>query len=218
MSMKITKLVHSCLLVEVSGKKILVDPGVYSWQDEGVQAADLSGISAVVVTHNHPDHLNNDFAEAVKQSSPEAQWYGTQQTASQLKTIGITCSTTSQDKDVQFIESVHADLSPWFPEQPEHTSYLLFGELLVSGDCQTLTGSHGARVLASAVNGGPWGAVVGFCKMIEAMQDRPQVVLPLHDWHWNQTARNAIYDRLPEVMNQFDVNFVPLQNGMSTEV
>lgn len=216
--MKLTKLVHSCLLIELNDKKVLVDPGVYSWQNEAVQAFDLSDISAVVVTHNHPDHLNNDFAAAIKQASPQTKWYGTTEAANQLKALGIDCSSTSQDKDIQFIGSAHADLTPWFSEQPEHTSYLIFGDVLVSGDCQTLDSSHGAKVLASAINGGPWGAVVGFTKMIQSMSDRPKTVVPLHDWHWNEAARSAIYERLPEVLGQFDVNFLALENCVSKEI
>lgn len=70
--MKLTKLVHSCLILEKNGLRILVDPGAYSWQNEIVRTFDLSRISAVVVTHNHPDHFNIDFANAVKRDSPEA--------------------------------------------------------------------------------------------------------------------------------------------------
>jgi L-ascorbate metabolism protein UlaG (beta-lactamase superfamily) len=216
--MKVTKLVHSCLLIEENGVKILIDPGVYSWQDEGVNAADLSGISAVVITHNHPDHLNDDFAAAINVASPDATWYGTAQAASQLQNLGIACSIESRDENIQFIASAHADLSPWFPEQPEHTSYLLCNTLLVSGDCQSLTSSHGARILAGAINGGPWGAVVGFSKMIEAMDDRPEIVLPLHDWHWNEEARAGIYARLPEVMKSLGATFIPLENTIEQEI
>lgn len=216
--MDITKLVHSCLLVQKNDIKILVDPGIYSWQDERVKTMNLSGIDAVVVTHSHPDHLNNEFAEAIKSASPNAKWYGTTQVAEQLENMGIGCSIVSQDDSIQFIKSEHADLSPWFSEQPEHASYLLFGDLLISGDCQTLDSSHGAKILAGAINGGPWGAVVGFSKMIETMSDRPQIVLPLHDWHWNQTAREAIYDRLTEVMAMFDIKFIPLENCVNIEI
>ena len=216
--MKLTKLVHSCLLVEKDGTKILVDPGVYSWQDEKMKHFDLSGISAVVVTHNHPDHFNVDFANAVKQASPGAVWYGTQETSDSLKDIDVSGQTNGDDQNIRFIESKHADLSPWFNNQPLHTSYVIFDEILVSGDCQTLNGSNGARILAAAVNGGPWGAVVGFTKMIEAMSDRPKTVVPLHDWHWNEEARGAIYAKLPEVMERFGVNFIPLQNYETIEI
>lgn len=216
--MKITKLVHSCLLIEKDGKKILVDPGVYSWQNETVKNTDFSCISSVVVTHNHPDHLNEDFVAAVNTVSPDAKWYGPGQVVEQLKGLGIEATTSSQESDIKFVESEHADLSPWYDEQPDHTSFLFFGEVLVSGDCQSLKSAHGARVLASAVNGGPWGAVVGFCKMIESMDERPKVVLPLHDWHWNEEARAGIYSNLKGVMNKFDVEFIPLENCATFEV
>jgi L-ascorbate metabolism protein UlaG (beta-lactamase superfamily) len=183
-----------------------------------VRNVDFSGISAVVVTHNHPDHLNEAFVEAVNQSSPNAKWYGTQETATTLKTLGITGLLSSQDEDIQYIESAHADLSPWFDEQPQHTSYVVFGEMLISGDCQTLASAHGARILAAAVNGGPWGAVVGFTKMIESMSDRPEVVIPLHDWHWNEAARSAIYARLSVVLAMFDVELIQTADRDSQEV
>lgn len=215
--MKITKLVHSCLLIENDGKKILVDPGVYSWNHESVKSIDFSGLAAVVVTHNHPDHLNDDFVIAIKSASPDAKWYGPGQVVEQLKNQGIEAFSSSQENDVKFIESAHADLSPWYDEQPDHTSFLIFGEVLVSGDCQTLSSSHGARILAGAINGGPWGAVVGFAKMIEAMEDRPQIVFPLHDWHWNEEARAGIYSILPGVMKKFGVDFIPLENCVPVE-
>ncbi len=216
--MNITKLVHSCLLIENDGKKVLVDPGIYSWQNDKVKNTNFSDISTVVITHNHPDHLNHEFAKVIMQASPDAKWYGTQETVDGLKELGIDGLATSEDQDIEFVESEHADLSPWFDKQPEHTSYLIFGEVLISGDCHTLTSSYGARILAGAINGGPWGAVVGFSKMIESMSDRPKVVVPVHDWHLNEDARNAIYIKLSEVMGKFDVEFVALKDCVIQEI
>ncbi len=216
--MRITKLVHSCILVESSNKKILVDPGVYSWADGKVKSTDFSGIDSVVITHAHPDHLNEDFADRVNKTSPNSKWYGPKDVVGQLSDWGITARDSSKDEFIEFIKSDHADLAPWFGQQPDHTSFLLFGELLITGDCQTLTSSHGAKYVAAAINGGPWGSIVGFSKMIAAMDERPQVVLPLHDWHWNDAARDAMYSRLPDVLGQFNVDFTPLYNGVQKEL
>ncbi len=178
----------------------------------------LADIGIVAVTHAHPDHLDEHFAKAIHEASPGAVWYGPAGAADQLASWGIRGLTSSNDATVRFVTSQHADLSPWFGVQPEHTSFVLFSELLVGGDCHTLAESHGARLLAGAINGGPWGGVVGFSKMIESMETRPEIVIPLHDWHLHDEARRGIYARLPEVLSQFGVAFIPLENGITTQV
>lgn len=216
--MNITKLVHSCLIVENAGKRILIDPGNYSWQSGIVKPELLTNVDVVVVTHAHPDHFHEGFVKAIKDASPNAVWYGPKQVVDKLVVWGINGSTTSNDENIRFIESEHADLSPWFNEQPAHTSFVIFNDLLVGGDCHTLTESHGARIFGAAINGGPWGAVVGFSKMVESMTNRPQIVIPLHDWHFHDEARQGIYARLPEVLSPFDVEFVPLENGIAKQI
>lgn len=216
--MKITKLVHSCLVIEKDSKKIVSDPGSYSWGDEAVRGYDFSGVDAVVITHIHPDHFHEEFANHIQQLSPQAVWYGTPEVVEALDTMGIEAKSSSSDEDIVFVRSDHADLSPWFDVQPEHTSFVLFGEIFISGDCQTITDVKDARILAGAINGGPWGAVVGFAKMIESMESRPEIVIPIHDWHWNEQARDGIYAHLPEVMGKFGIRFESLQTSAAKDM
>ncbi|MER7415377.1 MBL fold metallo-hydrolase [Micromonospora peucetia] len=51
--MQLTKYAHSCLRVEHDGGVLVIDPGVFS-----EAAAALDGADAVLVTHEHPDHLD----------------------------------------------------------------------------------------------------------------------------------------------------------------
>lgn len=216
--MKITKLVHSCLIVEVDGKKALIDPGVYSW-DSGLIADDLlREIDYVCITHEHPDHFHLDFCKAVYEFSPNALWFSVPHVANKLVEMGIEAHETSELTDVQFIQSKHANLDPWFAQQPQHTSFVIFKDLLVSGDHQDHTEMHGATVMAGAINGGPWGAVIGAVAMIEKMKIRPKVYIPLHDWHWNEQARVGFYERAGIVMNDFNVRFIPIVNAVPIEI
>ncbi|MFE9652851.1 MBL fold metallo-hydrolase [Micromonospora sp. NPDC006431] len=50
--MQVTKYAHSCLRVEHDGGVLVVDPGVYS------EPQALDGADAVLITHQHPDHVN----------------------------------------------------------------------------------------------------------------------------------------------------------------
>lgn len=65
--MKLTHLGHACLLVETDGARLLVDPGTMS-SFEGVE-----GLDAVLVTHQHPDHVDAPRLAALLAANPDAR-------------------------------------------------------------------------------------------------------------------------------------------------
>lgn len=50
--MRITKYTHSCVRLERDGRVLVIDPGVWS------EPAALTGADAVLVTHEHADHID----------------------------------------------------------------------------------------------------------------------------------------------------------------
>ena len=50
--MRITKFTHSCVRLENAGRVLVIDPGVWS------EAGALLGADAVLVTHEHADHVD----------------------------------------------------------------------------------------------------------------------------------------------------------------
>lgn len=50
--MRITKFTHACVRLEHAGRVLVIDPGAWS------EPRALSGAEAVLVTHEHPDHID----------------------------------------------------------------------------------------------------------------------------------------------------------------
>ncbi|MFB8279755.1 MBL fold metallo-hydrolase [Nocardia colli] len=76
--MRIAHFGHSCLLVELHGKKVLFDPGTFSHGFEG-----LTGLDAIAITHQHPDHIDPNRIEALIDANPGARLLSDPQTAQQ---------------------------------------------------------------------------------------------------------------------------------------
>jgi L-ascorbate metabolism protein UlaG (beta-lactamase superfamily) len=80
--MRFTKLVHSCVRLEKDGAVLVVDPGI--WSD----AAALAGADAVMITHEHPDHLDAEAISAALQASPDLTLWANPSITAQFADFG----------------------------------------------------------------------------------------------------------------------------------
>ena len=67
--MRVTKFTHSCLRVEGGGAVLVVDPGAFS------ERSALAGADAVLITHEHFDHLDVDGLADTLAQRPELRVY-----------------------------------------------------------------------------------------------------------------------------------------------
>jgi len=86
---QITHFGHSCVLVETATARLLFDPGSFSSGFE-----QLRDLTAVLLTHQHPDHVDIDRLPALLEANPAAQLIADAGTVAMLADKGLQARTT----------------------------------------------------------------------------------------------------------------------------
>ena len=65
--MELTKHGHACVVLSEDDRRLVIDPGAFT------DPSALDGASAVLVTHEHPDHVAPDVLRAAMDADPGLQ-------------------------------------------------------------------------------------------------------------------------------------------------
>lgn len=177
--MLVQKLGHSCLLVSLDGARILIDPGVFSDAWHG-----LDHLDAILVTHQHPDHLDTANLPGLLEANPSAQVVCDEDSAASFASLGVT-PTVAAAGDVLDVAGqrvlvqgarhavIHGDIPV-----VANVGYVL-GGLFHPGDRLTVPDPDaGVRVLALPLSA-PWSKVSETADYLRATG--VPVAVPVHD-------------------------------------
>lgn len=207
--MKITKFVHSCLLVEDQNQTILIDPGAFS--KEALSKVKIPKLDLLLITHEHQDHFDIDQVKQLVSQFPQLRIVSNESVVAQLKDAGITAY-TQVPADVAMEVVQHENLWPG-EKPPLNGIFTIFDKLTHPGD--KLDFKKSAEVLALPIQA-PWGSFVW--AMETAMATKPTKVIPIHDWHLNPDARNWYYHLAEETLKPLDIEFIKIEDGKAVEV
>lgn len=210
--MKITKYVHSCLLIEADEAVVLADPGTFSWESGLFSVDNLQRLDYITVSHEHPDHLNEAFLKALVSKFPSVRIITNSAIAARLQASGYENVSTQGDTVVQPFATQHESVQP-FGEVPDHVGVHVLDRLTHPGDSHHFTETK--EILALPMTG-PWGSFMAAVSL--ALKLQPKYVLPIHDWHWNDTARARAYDDAARLLAEHNITFVKTRDGESFEL
>jgi len=212
--MRIEKYVHSCLLVEDGGTRILFDPGKFSFMEGGTKADRFRELAAIVLTHEHPDHMDDESLKTIVANNPGAPVIANTSIRDRLAEKGIEVeshesgSRTVGAIALRAIVASHANLLNNVP--PRNVAYVVNDRLLHPGDSfdEALDVCKGIEILALPVMA-PWNTELQVAAF--AIRLAPKVAIPIHDGYAKEFFLKMRYENYRNYFAQHGIEFVALE-------
>jgi L-ascorbate metabolism protein UlaG (beta-lactamase superfamily) len=173
--MRLTKHGHACVRLESADGVLVIDPGTLSGPDA------LTGATAVLVTHEHDDHIDAGRLAAALAAHPGLAVHTHPALAAELGP-GVTPvepgdTFTTAGFGVQVVGGEHAEIIDGLPGCP-NVGFIVDG-VYHPGDSLFVPSEEVETLLVPA--SGPWlklGAAIEFARAV-----KPRRAFPIHDAH-----------------------------------
>lgn len=213
--MKITKFSHSCLLVEIDGVRLLIDPGSYT------ETPNVSGLDAILITHEHADHFEPEKLKAILAKNPEAKVITHAAVGAKLDELGISYASIAAGEKIEIkgvpIESYGTDHAIIYGSASpcQNTGYLIAEKLFMPGDAFYDVPPKPIEVLALPT-GGPWMKIAEAIDYAKAV--KPKAAFPIHDAMYTENYRTTSIPRwIGTKLDEVGIRFVNMLDNSSEE-
>ncbi len=189
-NMQITHLGHACVLLEYPSARILIDPGSFS------SYAGVNDLDAVLVTHQHADHVEPGKIGALLAANPRAQLHADPETVTVLAEHDVRATATMHGEAfvvgqvrVTPAGRQHAVILDTIP-RISNVGVLLTADgepsFFHPGDALDAQPAGQVDVLAVPVSA-PWGSLKETVEFV--LRIGPDQVVPIHDALLSQVGR-----------------------------
>ena len=212
--MRVTKFGHCCLLLETNGKRVLIDPGRFSTEQN-----ELLNIDIVLITHEHRDHCHTESIASILDKNPEAIVVTNASVEKLLQTMGVVAHVLEGrdaaivvDVSLEAFDGEHVEIFEEFG-MVQNTGYFVDNYFFFPGDAYTVPNKP-VEVLALPV-AGPW------CKVSEAISYalavKAKMAFPVHDATLNEVGKSVTYPHFERELKKVNCEFLVLASGVAKE-
>lgn len=208
--MRITKYIHSCLVIEKDSDKILFDPGLFSFVEGKVKPNQFQNIQAIILTHCHPDHIDDESLQEIIKNNPNAAVLANSEIVGKLAEKDIKAETFETGERVvagfvlKAFDAPHEKLLA--DEIPQNTAYTIDDNILHPGDSlsKNLYQLKGTPILCLPVTA-PWETELQTFEF--AKQLAPQRVVPVHDGYIKDFFLEKRYQTFDKFLTKEGIKF-----------
>ena len=216
--MIIKKFLHSCILIEDAGKRLLIDPGMFSFVEGKITPDDIGPVDVILLTHKHPDHF---YPEALKKITALqlTEIVTHAEIGDLLEQEGFAYRPIQSGETVSVggftIRALTAPHGPLPIPLPHNLAYLINDRILIPGDSIEVAGAASPEILALPI-AGPWARLPDSLAWARAI--RPKQVIPIHDAIIKDFFLDRMYLMCADYFKQYGIAFHPLKLGESLEL
>lgn len=187
--MQLTKFTHSCVRFDDDGRALVIDPGAFS--EVGTA---LGGADAVLITHEHVDHIDTDRLRAAASGDPQLRIWAPAGVAASLGDLGdqVVAVAPGESFDaagfaVRTFGGQHALIHPAVPVVA-NVGYLVDDAVYHPGDSLIVPPVPISTLLAPAH--APWSKISEVIDFVVSV--RAPHVYPIHDALLNENGLGLV--------------------------
>ena len=203
------------MAVQKSGSTIIIDPGAFT-----TPLNDVTGVIAIVVTHEHADHWTPEQLRRILERNPDARIFGPGGVAAAVIDHDLTVETVKNGDEFQvgpfslkFIGEKHAVIHESIPVI-DNVAVLIDDSFYYAGDSFTLPNVP-IDTLAAPI-GAPWLKVGEAIDYVLAVA--PRRAFPVHEAVLSQIGISINSERLESATQQGGGEYVKLAAGQSLDL
>lgn len=208
--MRITKYIHSCLLIEKGSDRLLFDPGLFTFVEGTVKPSQFQNIQAIIFTHCHPDHIDETSLKEIIKNNPNAVVLANSEIHRKLAEKNIQSEVFENGRrdvasfNLKAFDAPHEKLLA--DEIPQNTAYTVDDIILHPGDSlsKNLYELKGTPILCLPVMA-PWETELQTFEF--AKQLSPQYVVPIHDGYAKDFFIKSRYQTFQKFLEKEDIKF-----------